>query len=184
MKPIVYIVHGYGADANSNFFLWLKKKLNEIDIDCESLNLPNTNNPKLNEWLNTLNKAIDINKDVYIVAHSLGCITTLKYIEQLNPETKIKGVILVSGFDERLPLFPILDSFVEKPIDFNNVNNKCLKFEVIASQDDELVPFEYSYDLSKRLKANFKQLNGYGHFLVFELPIAFEILYKWIKGNE
>lgn len=181
MRNKVYIIHGFGADSTSNFFPWLKQKLKTINIDCDVLDLPNTYNPNLNEWLLCMNKKIkEVNDNVYLVGHSLGCISILKFLNQLKVGTKIGGILLVSGFDDSLPLFPILNSFVDKKIDYLKIKTMTKKICVIASKDDELVPIEYSQQLAKNLKAKFLKLNGYGHFLVFDLPIALEILKKWI----
>lgn len=181
MKNKVYIIHGYGADSQSNFFPWLKQKLNAINIDCDVLDLPNTDNPKLDEWLEYMNKNIEqVNENIYFVGHSLGCISILKFLDQLKPNSKIGGLLLVSGFDDSLPLFPVLNSFVSQKIDYSKINIMTQKICVIASKDDNLVPFEYSWQLAKNLKAGFLKLNGYGHFLILDFPIAFEILQKWI----
>lgn len=181
MKNKVYIIHGYGADSQSNFFPWLKQQLNFIKIECTILDLPNTDNPKLDEWIDCMNKNIkEINENVFLVGHSLGCISILKFLNQFKTPIKIGGVLLVSGFDNSLPLFPVLNSFVKDKIDYLKIKEMTNRICVIASKDDELVPIEYSWQLSKNLKAEFLKLNGYGHFLVFELPIAYDILKKWI----
>lgn len=181
MKNKVYIIHGYGADSISNFFPWLKQKLNSVNVDCDILDLPNTNNPRLNEWLLCMSKNIkQINESVYFVGHSLGCISILKFLNQLKTNTKIGGIILVSGFDNSLPLFPILNSFVDKKIEYSKIKLMTKKICVIASKDDDLVPIENSWELAKNLHAEFLKLNGYGHFLVFDLPIVFDVLKKWI----
>ena len=180
MKEKVYVIHGYGADSESNFFPWLKQKLNSDNIECNVLDLPNTNYPKLNEWIEYINKNVsELNENIYFVGHSLGCISVLKFLSQFNKNSKIGGLILVSGFDEKLPLFPTLNSFVSDKIDYSKIINMTQKITVIASQDDDLVPIEYSWELSKNLKSKFLKLNGYGHFLVPDLPIVYEILKKW-----
>lgn len=174
MEKKFYIVHGYGADKNSNFFLWIKKQLSKFNIECESLNMPNSNSPVLEEWLWQLENKVQADEYTYFIGHSLGCITILKFIEKLN--TKIGGAVLVSGFEENLGLFPQLNEFTSQPINhellIENINSRI----IVSSEDDDLVPIDYSRRLSKNIKANFYALNHYGHFLVSTCPELWQII--------
>ena len=175
MNKKFYIIYGYGADSSSNFFPWLKNKLNEKGYFCEILNLPNTNFPILEEWINYMHQNIVINNDTYLICHSLGCIASLKYIDKFNLD-KIKGFYLISGFDESLPLFPQLNSFTNEKINYEKTIKKITLRYVIASQDDDLVPFKSSEKLAKNISANFIKLNNYGHFLVEQVNEIYKII--------
>lgn len=177
MNKKFYIIHGYGADSYSNFFPWLKNKLNQEKIFCEVLDLPNTNFPNLNEWINYLKNHIEINENTYLICHSLGCISALKYIDKYNL-TKIKGIYLVSGFDQVLPLFPQLNSFTNTKINYQKVIEKINLRYVISSYDDELVPFELSKKLAENISAKFIELNNYGHFLVEQVQEIYDLIKK------
>ncbi len=175
MNKKFYIIHGYGADSSSNFFPWLKNKLNQQNYFCDILDLPNTDFPKLDEWINYMNQNIVVDENTYIIAHSLGCIATLKYIDKFNLAT-IKGIYLVSGFDESLPLFPQLDSFTKIKINYQKVIEKINLRYVIASKDDDLVPFKSSEKLAKNISAKFVALDNYGHFLVEQVSEIYELI--------
>ncbi|PWZ67649.1 hypothetical protein DD888_09985, partial [Staphylococcus pseudintermedius] len=47
----LYIVHGYQADASKHWFPWLKQSLEIEGHDVEVLNLPNSHEPHVEEWL-------------------------------------------------------------------------------------------------------------------------------------
>ncbi|BAC44408.1 serine hydrolase family protein [Malacoplasma penetrans] len=177
-----YIIHGYGADKDSNFFPWLNDQIiSKLNYKCKTLNLPNTNNPNLKEWINFLDNNIkELNENTYFVCHSLGCIATLKFIEKQN-NIKVGGIFLVSGFYESLSLFPQLNGFTQKPIDESKIINKIIKRVVISSDNDDLVPIQYSQNLANKINAKFYSFSNYGHFLVYKSDELFQLIKHEIK---
>ncbi len=70
----VIIVHGLGANSRDNWFPWLKGELERLGCSVTVPDFPNSNNPKLDEWLTEFhrhNKKIDEN--TILIGHSLGC---------------------------------------------------------------------------------------------------------------
>ncbi len=55
----VYVVHGWGGSPSSEgWFGWLKKELLKRNIKIYFLKMPNTNTPKINEWVKHLNNSV------------------------------------------------------------------------------------------------------------------------------
>ena len=79
----VYLVHGWGgSDSSEGWFGWLKKKSKENEIKVISFNMPNTNKPKIEEWVGFLEKNIkEIDKETYFIGHSVGCQAVLRFLE-------------------------------------------------------------------------------------------------------
>jgi len=76
MGKQVYIIHGYGASPANHWFPWLKEKLIADDNQVLVLHMPNSSDPKKEEWLETLaNKIKNLDNNTYFVTHSLGSIT-------------------------------------------------------------------------------------------------------------
>ncbi|PXA18216.1 hypothetical protein DD876_12495, partial [Staphylococcus pseudintermedius] len=98
----LYIVHGYQADASKHWFPWLKQSLEIEGHDVEVLNLPNSHEPHVEEWLTYMRQTIpEVDADTIFVAHSLGVITTLKFLNDLDV-SKVGGLAIVSGFKDKL----------------------------------------------------------------------------------
>lgn len=183
MTKQVYIVHGFGASADKHWFNWLKNALQkDKNVSVKILNMPNSENPSLEQWLETLrNEANVVGENTYFVGHSLGCISILRYLASLDSKNaKVGGVILVSGFYESLRILPQLDSFTKPKLDMKKLTHIVQNRLVISARDDEIVPTNLSENLAKILNATFIQTPNGKHFMdkdgVTQMPLVLFIL--------
>ena len=183
MRKQVYIIHGYGASPSNHWFPWLKEKLIADNHQVSVLHMPNSSDPKKEEWLETLaNKIKNLDDNTYFVAHSLGSITLLNYLEKLNPLPGFGGFILVSGFSERLSSLSSLDPFTVKEVDYQKIISATNSRAVIAAEDDYIVPFQLSQNLSNQLDTSFYPVEKGGHFLEDDGFIAFPLVYDILNN--
>ncbi|MGW9019166.1 RBBP9/YdeN family alpha/beta hydrolase [Priestia megaterium] len=183
MGKHIHIIHGYGASPSSHWFPWLKEKLIADDHQVSILQMPNSSDPKKEEWLETLaNKIKNLDTNTYFVTHSLGSITLLNYLEQLDPLPDLGGFILVSGFSEQLSSLPSLDPFTVKKVDNQRIISATNSCAVIAAKDDYIVPCELSQNLSKQLDASFSPVEKGGHFLEDDGFITFQLVYDILNN--
>ncbi|MWV62102.1 serine hydrolase family protein [Helicobacter saguini] len=190
----VIIVHGFAANADKHWFKWLKNELEKNNsVNVKVLNMPNSENPNLQEWLNTLkNEVQNLDENTYFVGHSLGCITILRYLENLDSKNsknfkgKIGGVFLVSGFYESLQILPQLDSFTKPTLDFSKVNSRVKTAFVFSARNDEIVPTTLSQNLATKLQAIFIQTPTGKHFMdregVNTMPLLYDIIIDSINN--
>ena len=147
--------------------------------------MPNTNNPKLNEWLPKLKEVVKHpDEELYLVGHSLGCITILRYLESVN--TKVGGVVMVAGWMNLLKeiflkeegVEEIARPWIETPINWDKVKANCNKFVAIFSDNDYYVPLSDSEIFKEKLGAEIIVKKEMGHFTskegVFKLPVVLE----------
>lgn len=179
----VIIVHGYGGDSQSHWFVWLKNELEKQGVRVQVPNMPDSFNPTPKAWLATLRKTIGaIDENTFIVAHSLGCISALRYIEGLDARQNLGGAVLVGGFYEPLSILPKLDPFVKEPLQGAKLAKMIKKRVVLSAKDDKVVPTNLSENLAKAIDAEFIQLPSGGHFMEEEvgkeLPIVLDLLKK------
>jgi len=181
-KKRVFIIHGWEGTPESNWFPWLKKELEKQGFVVEVPTMPNTNYPVCSEWLAHLQKVIGkADKNTYLVGHSLGAITILKFIESLPPEQKIGGAVFVAGFSESLGISETESFFIE-PLDYKKAKNSAEKFIAINSDNDPYVPLKKGEILRDKLGAelivvpNGSHLNEGAGFT--ELPIVLENILK------
>ncbi|MBF7018695.1 serine hydrolase family protein [Staphylococcus sp. 18_1_E_LY] len=177
----LFIIHGYKANTKSHWFQWLKTTMLEYGYTTEILPLPNSEEPQYKAWSQTLDDylAHKLTNETIIVAHSLGVITTLDYLSHHASETTIKGLFLISGFNELLPNIPELDDFISQTnISLDNINAQTIK--VIGATADPIVNIDATRRLSASLDMDTIEVPHEGHFLENEGYTTFEFLLKQI----
>jgi len=181
----VYIIHGWEGSPEGNWFPWLKKELESRDFEVYVPAMPDSDNPKFSGWLSELKKVVgDPNENIYLVGHSLGVITILRYLESLSSDQKIGGIILVAGFPESIG-YEELSSFFEKPVDYSKVKEHVSKIIAINSDNDPYVPLKNGEILRDKLNAKLIIVPKAGHINAddgyLELPAALDELLKMAK---
>ena len=179
----VILIHGLTATKKSNWFPWLEKEIqNNLDSTVKAISLPRSKIPNINKWIENLHKEVsNPNYNTVFIAHSLGCITLLKYIEALSDNITIGGVILISAFDKPLPLIPLISSFVDKPTNYQSIIPKIKQIKVIGSNNDLIVPLKYTNEVAKHLNTSLIEINKAGHFTSQDGYKKFPELYKILE---
>lgn len=163
MKRAV-IVHCWNGYPEYCWYPETKKELEAEGFAVEVPALPENYAPKLAIWLPKLQETIGTpDEDLYLIGHSAGCITILRYLEQLDEKQKIGGVVLVAGFTDDLG-YAELKNFFEIPIDFEKIKTKAKKFVAIASDNDEFVPLKHADIFEEKLGAQKIITHNMGHF--------------------
>jgi len=171
----VYLIHGWGgSDSSEGWFGWLKRELKEKGIKIIVFNMPNTDYPKINEWVGFLKENIkeeDLNEELYFIGHSIGCQAILRYLETLNSNIKIAGCIFVAGwFNLKEETYEVKEEreiakpWIETPIDFEKVKKHTTNFLAIFSDNDDCVPLSDSEIFKEKLNAKIIIKNNEGHF--------------------
>jgi|SRR3972149_2464895 len=184
-KKKLIIVHGWEGHPEEGWYPWLKKEMEKRGWEVQVPAMLNTNDPKIFEWLPFLQQTVGkVDGDTFLVGHSLGCITILRFLENLQEVKLIGGAILIAGFDNPLK-YKKLKNFFEEPIAWEKIKTKCKKFVSIHSTDDPDVPIENSSSFKKNLGAKTIVTSGFRHFSgedgITSLPIVLEELLKISK---
>lgn len=180
MSPVkVFIIHGYTASPQANWFPWLATRLEEQRVQVTVLAMPDPHTPAPAAWDAYLAQRIgEADGSTILVGHSLGCIAALRYLHQQTATHHLGGVLLVSGFDEPLATLPELTPFVAQSLPLAELRARLHHCALIASMDDAIVPQPYSARLAQRLQAPLHLIEQGGHFLdregFTELPLAYE----------
>jgi uncharacterized protein len=181
MKRCV-IVHCWEGYPEYCWYPWVKSELEKKGFEVLVPEMPNTKNPILIEWLTKLKETIKkADGDLYLVGHSLGCIAILRYLESLEEDVKIAGVIMVAGFTDNLG-FKEIESFFIEPLDFKKIKSHSNKFVAIHSDNDPYVSLKFGDIFKEKLNAKVIIKNNMKHFSgpieneesCTELPIVIE----------
>lgn len=179
----VYIVHGYQADSNSHWFQWLKSSLELEGHDVTVFDLPNSSEPEYKAWITYMNEHVTkVTGETIFIAHSLGVITTLRFLQSL-PQQHIGKLAIVSGFNDKLGDLANLNDFIDENLDYDDLKQRLSDAFGIAAIDDEIVPCELTKALCERLDAKFYELEEGGHFLERDGYDSFLFLKKKVIQN-
>ncbi len=181
----VFIIHGFEGHPNGAWRPWLMNELMKKKIYACALAMPSPNRPICTEWVNELSRHIDQNAtdDIYLVGHSLGATTILRYLEQSSSHS-VAGAILISGPTTKINNHQ-LDCFLDSPFDFATIKSNCQRFAVIHGDNDPYVPLDNALYLSEQLKGecliipNGQHLNGSAGWL--KLPQCLSLLEKMME---
>jgi len=185
-----FIIHQWGSNPDKDFYPWLKKELENNNFEVRIPEMPETDVPKIELWVPYLEKAIgQIDGDTYLIGHSVGCQTILRYLETLSSETKIGGVIFVAGWFKLQNLESeeeiLAKPWLEIPIDFQKIKTfgANSKFRAILSDNDRYGPLEENKEIFENMVgATVRVESGKGHFTeddnITEVPEVLEELLK------
>lgn len=157
------ILHGIQGKAGDHWEQWLHDELVKMGYPVIMPDLPHSQHPDRNEWLQTVKdslKGIDSNQLV-IFGHSLGVATALDFIEQANDT--VKALISISGFSHDYGSDLNNYFLKQKQIDFNKVNSHLNRRFVIYGDNDPYVPNETLHDLANELGVTPAIIHNGGH---------------------
>lgn len=180
----VFIIHGIGGSPHENWFPWLKTELEKLGCRVFVPNFPDSENPKLESWLDAFEKYKPQLGNSVVVGHSLGVAFLLSVIERLD--RPVKAAFFVAGFASPLnnPEFDeSIETFVGKQFEWGKIRINCRKFYVINSDDDPYVPLEQGRNIAKNLKTELIVLKNAGHMNEGAGFARFDFLLEKIKGE-
>jgi len=160
-----YIVHRWAGQPNSDWYPWLKKFLEQKGCQVKILKMPHTKIPIIKSWIKFLKKEIEPSPETFLIGHSIGCQTILRYLSASN--TEVGGIMLVapwltlknlSGIEKT-----IARPWLTRPIDFAPAV-KVSKKLAIFSENDRVVPIENVKLFRDKLDPTIITVKNKGHF--------------------
>lgn len=188
MKKVI-IVHCWDGYPEYCWYPYVKKELENKEFQVEVPVFPETELPKKDKWVPKLQEVVgEPSEDVFLVGHSIGCATIMRYLESLSEDQKIGGVVLVAGFTDDLGFEEIANYFTTS-LDFEKIKKHCDRFILIHSNNDPYVDLKYGDELKQKLNGELIILHNKGHFSgevdnedsCIELPEVVESIIKISK---
>ena len=169
MKKKIYIIHGWGFGPEMHWYPWLKKELERKGHEVIVFDMPNTEEPKIEQWVGYLEKNIkDIDGNTFFVGHSVGCQTILRFLEKLHKDKKIAGCVFVAPWFDLINLeqeeLKIAHPWTNTKIDFERILGHCNNFLCIFSDNDPYVHIDQVEKFKKNLEARVLIKKDKGHF--------------------
>ncbi|WP_245154273.1 alpha/beta hydrolase [Rhodococcus sp. 1R11] len=164
--PRAIIIHGYSATPLDHWFGWLADRLERSGFQATVPALPTPENPDSIEWTDAVSAAVgETDEATMVVAHSLGCLATLRHLKGLRRPWRLGSLVLVAGFLKPLPALPELDTFIGDGCDVSGIADRVDVLTVLRSDTDAYVPVEFTDGLAEKLGTKARVAPGRGHFL-------------------
>ena len=181
----VFLIHGFQGTPNGGWRPYLMSELEKHDVYACALSMKNPDEPQLSQWLEEIKRRGDYNPkdEIYLIGHSLGGTTILRYIEQFDCKN-IKGVVIASAPCHQNKNEKI-QNFLETDLNWSIMKNKVSNVVVIHGSDDPNVSMSDAEEIAKELGGklivipNGKHLNGSAGFT--QLPEALSALTEMMK---
>ena len=188
----VYIVHCWDGTKDDSWYPWLDKELTNENTTVYRFDMPNTENPKIEEWVPFLDSMVkDLDSNTYFVGHSIGCQTILRFL-QSRDITNIGGILLVAPWLDLLPeainepeSYETAKPWLTTPIDFEKVKKFTSNINCIFSDNDYFVSLSQKEEFEKLLNAKTIVVSNKGHISqeddVYELKEILDVCNSMIK---
>lgn len=172
MQKRVFIIHGWSGYPEEGWFPWLKSELEKRGFLVFVPQLPETDEPRINNWIPEIAKIVgELDHNTYFVGHSMGCQAIARYLAGIEGENKAGGAVFVAGFFKRLtnlegdPLsHRVAKEWLESPLDFNEVKKHLTGSIAIFSDNDPYVPLDNQMEFKDYLNSKIIIDHGKGHF--------------------
>ena len=191
MRDRAFIIHGYLGYPEEAWLPWLKARLVERGFEVSLPLMPNADRPTVSEWDGFIRNLVgDPDEKTVMIAHSLGCVAVLRYLESLGAAGKAVGktVLVAGGYptgdwedapSEETDEVRTLRPWITGTVDPAKVKIAAGECTVILSDDDPYIPVEKARAaFQANLGARIVILHGLGHInedsRVEELPSALE----------
>lgn len=162
MKKAI-IIHGWEETPEGHWLPWVGKRLRKKGWIIEIPEMPNTKNPKLNEWMDTL-LSLHPDENTILVGHSLANTLILKYLEK--SEVQIKGAVMVAAWDWLMEdIKEFHQTFFETGFDYEAIKKKNTPLIIVNSTTDPWIDLERARQMVDKLHAKFFAIENAGHFM-------------------
>ena len=95
----MFIVHRWDGTPKSDWYPWLKKELEKKGFKVEVPEMPNTSEPKINDWVAHLKKVVGkLDSKTYFIGHSIGCQAIMRFLEKEDYNGKVGNIVFVAGW--------------------------------------------------------------------------------------
>jgi predicted alpha/beta hydrolase family esterase len=188
MQKRVFIIHGWDGSPENHWFPWLKKELESRGFVIQIPKMPNTEEPRINNWVPKLQEMVkNPDEQTYFIGHSMGNQAIVRYLESLPENIKIGGVVFVAGFLKKLTnledekvVRDVANEWLTTPLDFNKARSHIKNSVAIFSDNDLYVPINEAEEFKSLMDSKIIIEHKKGHFNeedgVIELPSALESL--------
>lgn len=174
----IYLVDGYGGSPPINWLEAVGQELTAL-APVEKIYLAQPDVADVAAWDQALAQQIHHPETAFFIAHSLGTIALLRYLERYQVK-RIAGAILVSGFARPQPAFPEFDGYFEGVVPAN-LSGRLGRTALISAKNDTVIPEEETIHLAKLIHYPQISLPAGNHFRASDGQTTFPLVADLVR---
>lgn len=181
----IFLIHGWSGSPHKDWLPWAAKELEENGYEVIAPQMPDTDVPVIETWVNSLSTSVgSIRESDIFVGHSIGCQTILRYLS-ITQGRADKAILVAPWFTlsnlDNDEMWRIADPWLKTPMNFAQIKPKANQFITIFSDNDPWVPYRENVELFReKLNPEIITLSGKGHMTsdegVTQLPDLLALL--------
>ena len=150
-----FIIPGYQGSGPDHWQTWIESK----QPNFHRIQQRDWNNPDISEWTETIDKTISGYDplSVFLVAHSLGCLTVAEWVKRYN--RKVKAALLVAPPDVDL----IRKKVNQNLLDETPTHHIPFRTTLVASSNDPWISIETAKSYAQNWGSEFINIGDAGH---------------------
>jgi predicted alpha/beta hydrolase family esterase len=167
----VILIHRWSGNPDSDWYQSVSNSLKEEGFRVEIPEMPNTDEPKISEWVGKLKEICPSpDKETLFIGHSIGCQAILRYLEQLDNKIKVGRVLFVApwfnlqGLESEPKSSNIAKPWIENSIDLEKVKAHLTSITTIFSDNDPYVSLSDKEVFKQILGSKVIVEHNKGHF--------------------
>jgi len=151
----IVLLHGFKGGNDKDFFPWLVRELEARGANVYAPNLPNPDEPNIEEQVDYLLKNHQFSEKTIILTHSLGGIVAMKLLPKLD--SPVASLIMVAPplrtvFKDKKQR-PALEKACDWQFDFKAVASRANHIEVLYDKEDDIVYEDQPQEIAHQLGA-------------------------------
>lgn len=176
MKQAI-ILQGWYQKPDSNWYSWLKNKLEENGYTVFLPDLPTMHSdmPDMQKQLEYIKEHVSFDQNTIVIGHSIGCLLAMRLAEEFS----FAKMLLIAGWDFN-DLTKEHQLFWSTPIDHKKIKENVKEIYCISSDNDPYMTAFTVEAMAQRFGGKFLLLKGKGHFVdennVKEIPEILDLL--------
>lgn len=131
--------------------------------------MPDASHPRIETWVSFLTKVVGkVNAETFFVGHSVGCQTILRFLQSVEPQLKIGGLVLVAPWIHLTNLsdveIKVIEPWLTSSLDWNKITNHLQNVIAIFSDNDPWIPLTDGDIFKEKLNSKIIIKKKQGHF--------------------
>ncbi|XP_023348558.1 putative hydrolase RBBP9 [Eurytemora carolleeae] len=178
-KAVIVPGNGCGDVADSNWYGWANRKLNEIPGFSSILrNMPDPITARESIWLPFMKDELKVDEKTIIIGHSSGACAAIRFAES-NP---VYGIVLVGAYHTDLGDYNEGESgYFNHPWHWEKARENTQFIVQFGSTDDPFLPWSEQEFVSTSLHADLKKFEDRGHFMDESFPELISVVKQHLK---